>query len=307
MDRNALLVYLHDLRDLEVAKYQIEKKLRKFISLKNTVVQNLQNQIEMVKKENYWERPEQPEKIFLFMFGCGVFLIFGGFFFKWLGIPLLDKICMVIGVICSIMFGWLHFSEYREYRNAVREVEQHNQQEMERLTNVVPGIVKEKRKIQQKNMSGNLPTEQHLKEELEKVKTLLQEAYALNILASAYRNVASVYYIYEYMSTSQASLEETLIHEHMENGIKRIESKLDMIIEQNEELIFSMRQVEANTERTVEQTKEMLSVLQKNLESQQRTEQSTLEATQYAAISANYSKTTAFFAMADYLGKGNHM
>lgn len=156
-------------------------------------------------------------------------------------------------------------------------------------------------------MSGNLPTEQHLKEELEKVKTLLQEAYALNILASAYRNVVSVYYIYEYMSTSQASLEETLIHEHMENGIKRIESKLDMIIEQNEELIFSMRQVEANTERTVEQTKEMLSVLQKNLESQQRTEQSTLEATQYAAISANYSKTTAFFAMADYLGKGNHM
>lgn len=76
-------------------------------------------------------------------------------------------------------------------------------------------------------MSGNLPTEQHLKEELEKVKTLLQEAYALNILASAYRNVVSVYYIYEYMSTSQASLEETLIHEHMENGIKRIESKLD--------------------------------------------------------------------------------
>ena len=88
---------------------------------------------------------------------------------------------------------------------------------------------------------------------------------------------------------------------------KRIESKLDTIIEQNEEIIFSMRQVEASTERTVEQTKEMLSVLQKNLESQQRTEQSTMEAAQYAAISANYSKTTAFFAMADYLGESNRM
>lgn len=46
------------------------------------------------------------------------------------------------------------------------------------MTNVVPGIVKEKMEIQQKNMTGNLPTEQHLKAELEKVKTLLQEAYA---------------------------------------------------------------------------------------------------------------------------------
>ncbi len=80
MDRNALLVYLHDLRDLEVAKYQIEKKLRRHISLKNTIVQNLQNQIEKEKKENYWQRPEQPEKTLLFMFGCVVFLIFGGFF-----------------------------------------------------------------------------------------------------------------------------------------------------------------------------------------------------------------------------------
>ena len=307
MDRNALLVYLHDLRDLEVAKYQIEKKLRKYISLKNTLVQNLQNQIEMEKKENYWERPERPERVFLFMFWCGVFLIFGGFFFQWLGIPLFDKLCMVVGVIGSILFGWLHLSETREYRAAVREVEEHNKQEMERLTNIVPGIVKKKMELQQKNMTGNLPTEQHLKAELEKVKKILQEEYDLNILASTYRNVASVYYIYEYMSTSQASLEETLIHEHMENGIKRIESKLDMIIEQNEELIFSMRQVEANTERTVEQTKEMLSVLQRNLEVQQKTEQNTLEAAQYAAISANYSKTTAFFAMADYLGKSNRM
>ena len=62
MDRNALFVYLHDLRDLEVVKYQIEKKLRRHISLKNTIVQNLQNQIEKEKKENYWQRPEQPEK-----------------------------------------------------------------------------------------------------------------------------------------------------------------------------------------------------------------------------------------------------
>ena len=158
MDRRALLIYLHDLRDLEVAKYQIENKLRRYISLKKVINQNLQKQIEAAETANYWERPEQPEKVFLFMFGCGVFLIFGGFFFGWLGIPLIDKFCMIIGIIDSILFGWLHFSETREYRKAVREVEEHNAQEMDRLTDVVSNYVKEKRALQQKNMTGNKPT-----------------------------------------------------------------------------------------------------------------------------------------------------
>ena len=147
--------------------------------------------------------------------------------------------------------------------------------------------------------------EQQLKKELQKVTALLEEAYSLNILAKPYRNLLSVYYIYEYMSASQASLEETFMHEHMENGFQRIEKKLDTIIEQNEEIIFATRQIEANTSRTVGQTTEMLKNLQKSLESQQRTEQNTLEAAQYASICATYSKTTAFFSTANYLSKGN--
>lgn len=91
---------------------------------------------------------------------------------------------MIIGIIDSILFGWLHFSETREYRKALREVEEHNAQEMDRLTDVVPDYVKEKRALQQKNMIGNKPTEQYLKAELEKVSLLLQEACGLNILAS---------------------------------------------------------------------------------------------------------------------------
>lgn len=121
-------------------------------------------------------------------------------------------------------------------------------------------------------MSKGYSKEQQLKKESQKVSVLLEEAYSLNILAKPYRNLPSVYYIYEYMSTSQASLEEKFIHEHMENGFQRIEKKLDVIIEQNEEIIFATRRIEANTDRTVEQTTEMLNTLQKSLESQQRTE-----------------------------------
>lgn len=110
---------------------------------------------------------------------------------------------------------------------------------------------------------------------MQKVSALLEDAYSLNLLAKPYRNLPSVYYIYEYMSTSQASLKETVMHAQIENGFQRIEKKLDIIINQNEDIIFATRRIEANTAKTVEQTTEMLENLQKSLESQERTEKNT--------------------------------
>jgi hypothetical protein len=123
----------------------------------------------------------------------------------------------------------------------------------------------------------------------------------MNILPSQYRNLPSIYYIYEYMSTSQASLEDTLIHEHMENGIQRIMDKLDVIIAQNEERILLERRIEANTRETAESTQRMLSKQQQMLESMERTEQNTLEAAQAARIAAQYGEINTFFSAATYL------
>lgn len=305
MKREALLVYLQDLRDLEVAKYQIEKMIKNNNFIKTVTLQNIQCEIDIAEKANYWKLPNQPEPVWLIMEIMGIILIFGSFFFRWLGIPLIDMICMVIGVLGTIIWGVLCVCEYKRYIKEKKEVKLHNIKEKERLEMVVPSIIKDKHELQQKIIKESNSKEQYLKNELEKVVVLLKESYSLNIIASTYRNLASIYYIYEYMSTSQSSLEDTFIHEHMENGIKRIENKLDIIIEQNRELIFSVRQIEVNTHKTVKQTTEMLTMLQQNLESQQRTEQNTLEAAQYAAICATYSKTNAFFSMANYLTKNN--
>lgn len=192
-----------------------------------------------------------------------------------------------------------------EYIRDRREVKEHNKREKERLKLIAPSVSAEKSKLKQEIMSKGYTKEQQLQGEAQKVNALLEEAYSLNILAKPYRNLPSVYYIYEYMSTSQASLEETFLHEHMENGFQRIEKKLDIIIAQNEEIIFTNRQIEANTSKTVEQTTDMLNKLQRSLESQQRTEQNALEAAQYASICATYSKVNAFFSTANYLSQGN--
>ena len=189
-----------------------------------------------------------------------------------------------------------------KYIHDYTKVKKHNKLEQERLSSKVPIVNKKKALLKEVENTG-ISKEQHLKSELEKVNTILQKAYSQNILANSYRNLASVYYIYDYMSSSMASLKDTLLHEHMENGIQRITSRLDIIIEQNEELIFSLRQVECNTRKSVEQTTLMLNTLQKSLATQQRTEQNTSEAAHYAQIAATYSQTNAFFSMASYLRK----
>lgn len=315
MNRNALLIYLHDLRDLEAAKYQIEKMRRQNYTAG-------QSEINAVDDKERYKR--MPGRDYVGLFKIGAMFIIITLVCYWLStagegdfgysISLLYRkaqkwmcqeefsglfgedfnfLFVLWSGIVSVIFIVSAFSKYIQYKRNYCEVKKYNEEEKYRIIN-------QKNKIEKITSKYNLKQRQ-LENEFRKVSALLEEAYRLNILAKPYRNLSSVYYIYEYMSTSQSSLEETLIHERMENGIQRIEKKLDIIIEQNDDIIFKARQIEANTSRTVEQTTEMLNNLQKSLESQQRTEQNTLEAAQYASICATYSKTTAFFSVANYL------
>lgn len=315
INREALLVYLHDLRDLEAARYQIGKMRRNNLSDNKAAIQKMQSEINRVNMANYWENPERPKGYFSIMFVCGV-MCFIGYLLGgeiWSGVPLteiwlneeyrMSVMVVVSGVLGVVIFGIRWLSEYKEYILNKQKVKKHNTEEKRRLEIIAPSTIAEKNKIIQEIIARGNSNENYLKNELQKVIVLLEEAYNQNILAKPYRNLPSVYYIYEYMSTSQASLEETIMHEHMEDGFQRIEKKLDMIIEQNEEIIFTSRQIEANSRKTVEQTVKMLNTLQHSLESQLQTEQNTLEIAQYAAICATYSRTTAYFSAADYLRK----
>lgn len=134
----------------------------------------------------------------------------------------------------------------------------------------------------------------YLKSEKSKVEALLQNYYGLNILANPYRNLASVYYIYDYMSSCQDSLKETLIHEHMENGIQRILEKLDDVIRSNEEMILRTRVLESHSKRIIEQNEELLKSAERMNESNDLIVENT-------ALIANYSKVNAYFSLANYL------
>ena len=132
--------------------------------------------------------------------------------------------------------------------------------------------------------------------ELQRVTLLLADAYRNPILVPTYRNLASVYYIYEKMSQSQESLGDILMREHMENGIEKLEEKLDRVLTGTEDTILWMRRRESREKKAVERTMQMLQGLKKALESQPRTKQSILEISQYAGICETYRRTNDFFA-----------
>ena len=132
----------------------------------------------------------------------------------------------------------------------------------------------------------------YLSNEFNKVDSILTAYYSQNILPKQYRNIASLIYIYDYMSSSQESFSNALLHEHMEKGIQEILSRLDYIIQQNGYMIFNQHRIEAQNQNIISQNRSMLETLE-------RTERNAVEANQYAQL--NYSKTTAFFAAATYL------
>jgi uncharacterized protein (UPF0305 family) len=122
----------------------------------------------------------------------------------------------------------------------------------------------------------------------------------MNILPNPYRNLASVLYIYDYMSSSSATLEDTLIHEHMENGIQRLEAKLDIVIDRMGDMLYETRCMRAENRRNIQTT---IDQNNRMLESLQESNQNTADAAQYARLAANYSKANAYFSLANYLKK----
>ena len=318
MDRDALLLYLKDLRDLEIAKRKIETiydyEKEKYEEKINAL--SMKNFYSVPKKRSGWSVGKVLGMLFFFIVGA-----FGTFFFIYrmafgtteravdggttivngqtahiinyettpIGITVggvIMTIIMIIFIFIGIYIVLDAISETKNNRINIEDVEKHNEKEVLR--------VEHNSNISQQIQQQWKQRKSYLNEEYNKVNDLLESDYSINVLANQYRNLASIYYIYDYMSSSQETLKDTLIHEHMENGIQRILEKLDYIIEQNQHIIFESRILEAQNNKTIEQNERMLKSLQ-------QTEINTSIAAQYAQISANYSEVNAYFSLANYL------
>lgn len=318
MDRNALLLYLRDLRDLEIAKRKIELIINSEKQRYEKRINDLSraNLTKISDKESGWTIGMVLGAIFCLGIGIsGTFLfihmmLFGtttkatlttktingittNNYIEYEKVPIgthplliITTIGLVIITLIGVFIVFHAIHGTQNNRRNIKKAKKHNDTEITRIKEQEGVCIQVKQQWQQRA--------NYLMSELSKVNSLLKSNYSLNILANQYRNLASLYYIYDYMSSSQESLKDTLIHEHMENGIQRILQKLDYIIEQNQEIIFQNRIAEATNRKIIEQNEMMLKSLK-------QTEINTAAAAQYAEISVNYSKVNAFFNYANYL------
>lgn len=317
INRDALLIYLRDLRDLELAKYRLSEMIdEEEYNFETTDATLQESHYKTYYAQDTREAPVNPSFIGFFLFG--LFIVLFGIFFCFLAINFLGIPFIIAGLLIWVfraedvtstkaqikkLKGEIATNQ-EEIRKANAEVRRYNEQEKKRVHN--------NQQLRVQYAEEWAQRKSYLQNESEKVDGLLNESYSLNILPSPYRNIQSVYYIYDYMSTSQASFDETLMHEHLENGFERILDRLDTIVSNQGIQIFHLRAMEAQNQRQIEQTQNVLHQLDEmdrnnraafsNMQSSLNSIQASSEQTsQYAAISARYTAATAYFALADYL------
>lgn len=139
-----------------------------------------------------------------------------------------------------------------------------------------------------------------IKDDMENTSELLSEAYSVNIIPLPFRNIRGIYYLYDYLSTSNQTFSEAL----MQCNLEAIKEKLDNVISLQAESVIKQAaandlQREANflqAKANAEQRKANAALYEQNLNILQAT-RSTAEAAESAAnntaVAAKYAQICA--------------
>lgn len=148
MNREALLVYLHDLRDLEVAKYQIGKINKRNYYIYQTEIKTLDN------RERYKEVPKKNYldilmvgviELIVAVFACvclpvmgdvgdGIILLCKKVIEKNFGV--LSPFVIPVLIIINIFLVVYALLKYLQYSKEYREVDEYNKEESCRIRDV---------------------------------------------------------------------------------------------------------------------------------------------------------------------------
>ena len=141
-----------------------------------------------------------------------------------------------------------------------------------------------------KKIQPSINNRSEISDEIDKAKELLKKAYSINLIPQQFRNIYAVWFIYDYLSTSNENLSAAFLH----CDLDKIKQKLDTIIEQQEEIIISQRILMAQNEQMIEQNQQTLNMLAS-------IERNTDRAVQYSKIASNNAEVCAWISIANYI------
>lgn len=127
-------------------------------------------------------------------------------------------------------------------------------------------------------------------EELNNATKLLEQAYSVNIIPQQFRNIYAVYYLCDFVNTSNESLSTALLNYNLDI----IKQKLDEIIDQQQEIIINQTLMMAQNEKLIKQNEQKIRYLAS-------IEQNSDRASQYAQIAANNAEACAWISLANYI------
>ena len=304
LDRDALILYLQNVRDLEVAMYGMRSRFNKW---KSSYLKQINAIKPTAKLYKHKQRPDRTGYVIAMVFlivTSLVLLVSPSFLASDSDSVIISFVDTILGLGIGIilLFGTIgsifaFVEERKKYYNSLSEWESYestldekNKQER----------IRADRDMQRKQALDSQWSKQSqfYSQQYASAQSLLNSFYSMNIIPVQYHNLPAVCYIYDYLSTSRETLTAALFSQQIDNGISRIEAKLGEIVDRLETQIYETRCLRDEAHRYNQQQIEQHTQM---LDSLRQTEQNTQRAAQYAELGANYSKANAFFSLATYL------
>lgn len=250
ISREALLIYLDNLRTMETIKYESEKK-KEWVKNKSE-----KSRPKLLIDREEPRRPIKPELapekrlrddtkyitkiVFVIIFiGFAVFSFYSACSINPNPNPvtLMSLAFLIIGIVHFIQA----YNIYKKVRTANNENYAAWKEKIEKYRVELEKyeVELEEYKIELKNSREDFDKSCHefdekvsdrigdLSRDINRAENLLKKAYSANIIPQTFRNIHGIYYLYDYLSTSNQSLSEALIQCNLES----IKQKLDRMIE----------------------------------------------------------------------------
>lgn len=301
--REALIIYLENLRLLESA---IDSDKKREHNLKYALTKLVFDEKPPIEPQ-IPPKPQLNKKSVLFFIGAGVLALLAYYFVEMTDSGLIEGLLvgglalLVIGylLLMGLLFGASNLSSYVEkkknYNFAVSQYPQSKSNYDQKLDSYNKRKASETERIAQGKAKIN-ELLHSLEIERRSFENELSQAYNLNIIPLQFRNIEGIYYLYDYMSTSNESLSSALLQSNLE----AIKEKLDEMINLQQELII--RQVQTNDMLLENNTRTMQQL--------QIIEQNSAHIRDYAEISAINSRNAMLmqkeqleYQKADYWAK----
>lgn len=280
VDREALITYLNDVRVMETIVVETNKKLAHL----NVVDQNKRRSVSSlyVDTNQLPEEPTKPEDIvnveeFKTITKVGIGSIIIGLiclFVEWITF---GTLLIVLGIVIIVAVVLVKNKKTKEYKEKYALYESKMKVYEEKLKDYESMKLD---KVSKANENYNIFDEKKnkacgmLNKDLFAVKKILQKAYSANIIPVQFRNIQGVYYLYDYLSTSNQTLSEAL----MQCNLEAIKQKLDKMIQLQSEQIVQQAVTNAKLGKIYEVT--------------EATMNNTAVAAKYAQIAAINSEVT---------------